>query len=215
MTRSIIPSLIKYNISAISIGVNSFSAPPAVPYPIFMWKDPISNESIITMLHANGYGGIGINDVVMIDNFSEAIIFAWNDDNQGPYSFHQIMEGWTLLNQEFPNAKIFGSTFEAYIDSLMSRPDIIAKLPIMTQEMGDTWTYGSSSDPLKTAQTRIMQRLRTECLEVNKQCSLQSNAFFNFSRFLVKCGEHTFGLTSGYLRYCSVVKTNCIGIWRW
>ncbi len=63
------------------------------------------------------------------------------NDNQGPYLMHQILEGLTLLNQEFPNAAIFGSTFEAYIDALMSRKDLIDNLPVMSNEIGGNIIY--------------------------------------------------------------------------
>ena len=57
MTRSVIPVLVKNNITAISIGVNMGSAPPAVP-KIFKWKDIKSNKSIITMVNPGGYGSV-------------------------------------------------------------------------------------------------------------------------------------------------------------
>ena len=50
MTRSVIPLLARRGIRAISVGVNGASAPPAVPR-VFLWKDNVSTEELITLYH--------------------------------------------------------------------------------------------------------------------------------------------------------------------
>merc|ERR1712232_973484 len=51
---------------------------------------------------------------------------------------------------------------------------------------------GIQSDPFKNAAYRNIMKLRTQCLREN-ECSLSSPAFYNFSRLLMKTGEHTWG----------------------
>jgi len=80
----------------------------------------------------------------------------------------------------------------------MAEPHIVDALPVYHQEMGDTWIYGVPSDPLKLSKFRAAQRLRGRCL-MEKKCSLESDTFFNFSRFLLKNGEHTFGGTVKFI----------------
>eukprot|EP00483_Globobulimina_turgida_P013523 UN13548 len=58
--------------------------------------------------------------------------------------------------------------------------------------MGDTWSWGISSDPWKNTAFRIAMRKRAQCLESNL-CSYDSASFYNFSRLLLKNGEHTWG----------------------
>merc|ERR1712176_1505921 len=64
--------------------------------------------------------------------------------------------------------------------------------PIIDGEIGDTWIHGMQSDPWKNAINRAAQRQRTKCLK-SGGCSYESGAFYNFSRLLLKNGEHTWG----------------------
>eukprot|EP01084_Bolivina_argentea_P248172 415106_1 len=198
MTRSLIPLLVKNNISAISIGCNSLSAPPAVP-DIFRWRDPISDTEIIAMVNAGGYGEPIPEQTVMIKNYTEALMFAWNSDNRGPFEIETLLSGLEAIGEEFPNAYVHASTFDAYVNNLLQHPEIVASLPIIDQEIGDTWTYGPPSDPLKLAQFRAATRHRSDCVKSGK-CVLKTGGmtpFNNFSRILLKCGEHTFGMSIG------------------
>ena len=189
MTRSMIPILKRNGVRAISIGCNEWSAPPDTPN-IFRWKDPVSNEEIITMIHAGDYGGFFPKDTVMIDNYSEAIMFAWNGDNAGPPEFDELLAVFEGIKEEFPNAYVHASTFDNYLNNLLENPQIVDSLPVISKEIGDTWTYGVAADPLKLAKFRIAQRYRSKYLEsyTNDNASF---AFNNFSRFLLKNGEHT------------------------
>ncbi len=48
MTQAIIPTLVKMGISAVSVGVNSMTPPPAVPNP-FVWN--YQGQSVIATWH--------------------------------------------------------------------------------------------------------------------------------------------------------------------
>jgi hypothetical protein len=58
-------------------------------------------------------------------------------------------------------------------------------LPVFNDEVGDTWIYGTGSDPWKVAAYRTVQRIRTACVN-DPQCDSTSYAFHNFSRLLLK-----------------------------
>lgn len=148
VTKSIIPSLKKYNVSAISIGCNGQSSPPSLSMnksinseslsQIFIWKDVETDESIIAMIHKGGYGGINVRDAVMIKGYDEAILFDWNTDNKGPKTYKQYQQDLQQIQGEFKNAKIIFSTLDDYVNNLLNRKDILNTLPVITDEIGDT-----------------------------------------------------------------------------
>ena len=53
LTQAVIPSLVKMNISAISVGVNPFTASPAVPKGAFLWK--YNDQDIMATWHPGNY----------------------------------------------------------------------------------------------------------------------------------------------------------------
>ena len=62
-----------------------------------------------------------------------------NGDNAGPPKASDIVKTLNSIQSEFPNAVVTIDTFESFTDTLMAEPDIVASLPVYTQEMGDTW----------------------------------------------------------------------------
>ena len=48
MTQAVIPGLVRAGVSAVSVGVNDMTAPPAVP-PVFSWS--YHNYSVVAMWH--------------------------------------------------------------------------------------------------------------------------------------------------------------------
>ena len=65
------------------MGVNTASAPPAVP-KAFVWEDAKSNTSLLAMWHPHGYGGISVSDCVLVPGSTHALAFAFRSDNAGP-----------------------------------------------------------------------------------------------------------------------------------
>ena len=188
LTRSMIPILLRNNITAVSIGVNDGSAPPAVP-KIFRWKDTQSGEVILGLWNPGGYGTPSTHPVYM-DDFNEALVFAWRGDNDGPPNVPEAETFYNETSQIFPNAKIEASSITNFVDAVMANKTVFNNLPLIDQEIGDSWTHGIQSDPWKTAIHRAAQRERSKCLQFGG-CSYDSIAFYNFSRLLLKNGEHT------------------------
>ena len=56
---------------------------------------------------------------------------------------------WAAAQKEFPNAQVVASTFDNYTQHL-TNPAVRSKLPIVTEEVGDTWVYvgGDTTPPL-------------------------------------------------------------------
>ncbi|KAL5021154.1 hypothetical protein ScPMuIL_000309 [Solemya velum] len=201
MTAALIPILVKHGIEAVSVGVNGVTAPPSIP-PMAIWQ--YMNSSVITMWHPGGYpyspgpvpaipGGLSLHDCHTFPGLDEALCFAFKEDNQGPPNDYKVvLADYEILRAEFPEAQVHASTFESFTAAVQK---VKSKLPVMKQEMGDTWIEGTASDPRKTAEMRAFMRARTACLQ-NSQCSLSDERVYNASRLLIKLAEHTWGISS-------------------
>ena len=223
MTRSIIPLLRSRGVNTVSVGANGGSTPPNVP-PAFIWQDPVSGENVTALYLQGGYGGIDIFNrfgywvPTVLPGLSEVMIVDWRGDNAGPPpQASDLIHDFEQLQRQFPGAEVVASTFDEFAavvhqglqDGTVHIPTITAEvLPLGWrwkrrvcrdkrvcggEQIGDTWIHGTASDPVKHGRTRLAQRLRTECLDAG-ECSLSDYRFWNFSRLLLKNGEHTWGL---------------------
>ena len=190
-TRSIVPILVRNGIKAITVGVNTASMPPAVP-SVFVWKDPVSGVDIIGMWHPHGYGGMhgpSRDSMVVVPGMQEALAFAIRADNSGPPPVSEVLKNYQTLKQLYPQAEVIASGYDVFVNKLVK---FTSQLPVYTEAMGDTWIHGVASDPWKTAASREVMRLRSDCLKAG-ECSLNETRFNSFSRLLIKNGEHTWG----------------------
>lgn len=192
LTRSLVPIMAGRGVRAVTVGVNAASMPPAVP-TAFRWRDAATGAWVVGMWHPHGYGGergVSLQSSVLVEGLESALAFAIDSDNAGPPPLYEIAANFERLRTLFPNAKIVASGYNEFVKELVDHKDL---LPEVTLEIGDTWIYGVGSDPWKTAQFRALMRARKACLADGK-CSLTSDdAFFNFSFYLLKYGEHTWG----------------------
>lgn len=205
MSQALIPLFEEMGVEAVSVGVNTVTSPPAVP-PIFRWM--FKNSSVIGLWHPGGYpeipgpypfapGGLSRHDCATFPGFDHALCFGFRTDNSGPpMDIAEVLRLYEIARSQFPGADVQASTFEDFVASL---EPIKSKLPVVTKELGDTWIQGSASDPRKVAEMRALMRVRAACLE-NTGCSLSDDRLYNSSRFLLKLGEHTWGLDSVFDR---------------
>ena len=148
-TRGIIPPLAKHGIKFLEIGVNGGSTVAQLP-PLFLWKDP-SGASLPVMYHWD-YSGIA-----QVPSSDLAVVTSVRGDNSGPHTAEEIAAVYTDLAQRFPHAEITACTLSEMANAIEPHRDA---LPVVTEEMGDTWIYGVPSDPLKVARYREVSRLR-------------------------------------------------------
>ncbi|XP_074641698.1 uncharacterized protein LOC141899346 [Tubulanus polymorphus] len=201
MTQAVIPFLAAHNISAVSVGVNWASSPPAVPSPN-RWR--YGNSEVITYWHKGGYpgspgkdpkhpGGLSRKDCQIVQNLDHALCFAFRADNYGPPdNIQEIKRYYRILKGQFPSANIRASTLEDFTAFLHK---VKSELPVVTSEIGDTWIQGSISDPLKISVFRAIKRAQKKCFEI-KKCSLSDSRIRNMTRYLTKLPEHTYGIAS-------------------
>ncbi|CAD5114874.1 DgyrCDS3907 [Dimorphilus gyrociliatus] len=201
LTQAAIPILSSFGVKGLSVGVNPMTPPPDVPQ-IFNWK--FNNHSVIATWHKGGYpnnpgpnpanpGGLSREDCVVIPNFPEALCFAFRTDNSGPpINIIEILNYYEILRVQFPSANLKASTFEEYFQLVQP---IANRLPVVNKEIGDVWIQGVQSDTRKTQLYRHLTRAFAKCLSA-KKCDYTDHRFYNASRFLIKLGEHTWGLNS-------------------
>lgn len=192
MTSSIIPLLVNAGVKAITVGVNSASMPPAVP-TVFQWQHNASNTRILAMWHPGGYGGSkgpALHSMVIVPGMSHALAFAIRTDNSGPPSSLEVTKNYATLKGLFPGATIVASDYDSFVLQLMQHQDV---LPIISEEIGDTWIYGAASDPLKTQQFYSILRTWEKFIPSSPALYLEDVRILNFSRLLIKTGEHTWG----------------------
>jgi hypothetical protein len=180
-TRAIVPLLAEAGVRLLHIGVNPASRPPAVP-PAFLWRDPAGAE-VIVLYQRGSYG-----DLALVPGTDEALAFAHTNDNEGPQGADEIAHTFDELRARFPEAQVVASTLDAYAEYLVGAQP---QLPVVTQELGDTWIHGVGTDPLKVARLRELLRLRREWLEGR---GVDPDRLKAFSRRLLLVPEHTWGM---------------------
>lgn len=190
-SRAVLPAMRRAGYEAISIGANGAVVAAAVSNA-FLWKTGDDDPGTIGLLHPGGYGGVKLQDCIVVPGLADALCVWVTGDNSGPPNTSAVFQVWRILSRTFPKAEVFASTFDAFVERLAPVRD---RLPVVTQEMGDTWISGPPADPWKIAAFRLMSRERAACL-ASRTCSADDPAIRNFSRFLLKAPEHTAGLSS-------------------
>jgi hypothetical protein len=181
-TRGLVSPLHEAGVIFLDIGVNSASTPPDVP-PLFVWRDP-RGASIIVMYHRTAYGG-----VVQVPGSDLAIAVEVRDDNSGPHTIEEIHQIYTKLRNQFPAANVRASNLTEIANAVQKYE---SKLPVFTQEIGDTWIYGVASDPTKLGRYRELLRLRSEWIEQGKLEPANAIDLAFLSKYALAV-EHTWG----------------------
>ncbi|HXR38110.1 MAG TPA: DUF5054 domain-containing protein [Terracidiphilus sp.] len=189
-TRGLIPPIAKHGIGFLDIGVNDASTPAQLP-PLFLWKDP-SGASLSVMYHL-GYGG-----TTRVPGSDLAIAVEVRGDNSGPHTPQEIADIHAGLAAQFPNAEITAGDLSDIANALQPHR---ASLPVVTQEIGDTWIHGCASDPLKVARFREVSRLRDNWLDSGAFQTGDATDLALLRRVLLEA-EHTWGTdTKTWLDY--------------
>jgi hypothetical protein len=134
MTRAILPALNKAGVKMISLGSGGSSGGHPVIPDLFVWRDPATKAEVL-FVHDHGYGG-GMH---VLPN-GHAIYCAWNTDNGGPQRPANVQSTFKSLRGKYPGAKVYSSTFEKFYAHADSQT--LNKLPVVTQEIGDTVRHG-------------------------------------------------------------------------
>ncbi len=187
----IVAPLAAAGIRLLDIGVNAASTPPDVP-DVFLWRDP-AGHSLIMLYHRHDYGS-----VLRVPGSDLAVSVNVRGDNSGPHTPAEIAAIYRDLRTSFPGAHVTASNFNEVAAAV---EPYRAQLPVVTQEIGDTWIYGIPSDPPKVAKYRTVARLRREWL-AQRRFAAGDAADRQLLRRLLLAVEHTWGTdTKSYLDY--------------
>lgn len=181
-TRGIVPLMAEAGLQFLHLGANQASTPPDVP-PVFRWE--VGDSDLMVMYQRGGYG-----DAMSVPGLGEALAFAHTNDNHGPQTFEGVLQAYEEMHKRFPLADLVASTMDAFAEQLWQ---VKYTLPLITDEMGDTWIQGVGSDPTKINQYRELLRLRNQWL-AEKTVQPDDKAFSSFSRSLMMIPEHTWGM---------------------
>ena len=181
-TIGIVPILARNGIQYLHLGVNPASKKPHVP-EVFVWRAADGSEVIVN--YAADYG-----KPLEIDGLEDALYFAHTGDNHGPSSIEAVRELFDHLQHEYPGAEIIASTLDAFAEKLLALKD---RLPVIHEEIGDSWIHGAASDPWKIARYRELLRLRDKWV-ASGALDPNSEAYSLFCNRLMLVPEHTWGM---------------------
>jgi hypothetical protein len=177
-TRGIVPLLAEAGVKFLHIGVNTASPPPDVP-DVFRWRAPEGEEVVV--MSQKSYGATHFPQ-----GFEAGLSFAHTNDNMGPQSVPQTAEVYREMARHHPDAEVRAGTLEEYGAILWTRR---AEFPVVEVELGDSWIFGSASDPTKTARFLALQRLYEQFAEEGLTAERRA-----FGRELTMVAEHTCGV---------------------
>ena len=179
-TIAIVPALAQSGVTYLHIGVNGSSRVPRVP-ALFRWR---YGGAEIAVSYAGAYG-----DAAMLDS-GVALEFLHTMDNSGPPKREDIDTFFAALAEKYPNARIEAGSLDDFARELPAAWDT---LPVVTEEIGDTWIHGVASDPLKTAQLKRLLALVEGWLEGDALMRGSTEYEAVMEQLLLVC-EHTWGM---------------------
>lgn len=142
-TLGMLPLMSKAGIKFMHIGINPATPLPPVP-PLFRWK---CGEDSVVVMYQGEYGEF--------QDFGDfGVCFAHTGDNLGPQSKEQIIEIYSDLRKSYPEYEFTAGT----LNYLAERACRVRFLPVLENEIGDTWIHGAGTDPQKISRYKRVLR---------------------------------------------------------
>lgn len=179
-TIGLVPALADAGIEFLHLGVNGSSRVPDVP-PIFRWQ---INGKEVVVNYAGDYG-----DVTLLEN-GTALEFFHAHDNAAPPSPEELDQLFHELSLRYPNASIQAGTLE---DFTLQVRQVRSTLPVLTDEIGDTWIHGAGTDPLKVSWYRRLLLLKDRWLKEGL-LTREDKGYQTLMENLLLIAEHTWGM---------------------
>lgn len=179
-TAAMLPLLHEAGVTYLHIGVNASSRVPNVP-PLFLWK---YGEHAVAVNYAGGYG-----DATVLEN-GVALEFLHTHDNFGPPTKADLDAFYARLKEKYQNAHIEAGSLDDFAASVAAVRDT---LPVVDEEIGDTWIHGVASDPLKTARLKRLLPLADQWVQ-DGRVPLESSGYDALMENLLLVCEHTWGM---------------------
>lgn len=180
-TCAILPILAKHGVKLLHIGVNGASAIPDVP-ECFLWR---FEGSEVVVIYSGDYGGVFKSDYI-----DDILYFDHTLDNRGANSSESIAKKLEQLQGEYPDYEVVAGRIDDIAEQLWAVRD---QLPIIENEIGDSWIHGVATDPFKTAAYRRLCALKNRWIE-EKSLDRQSEEYKALADSLLCVAEHTWGM---------------------
>ncbi|MDE5995630.1 MAG: DUF5054 domain-containing protein, partial [Eubacterium sp.] len=180
-TKALVKILAKHGIKFLHIGVNGASAVPEIP-ECFLWKN--GNDEIV-VVYSKAYGGAFKSEWI-----DEVLYFDHTLDNHGAPSPEKAKAKLNQIQGEFPDYEVEAASMDDFAEAIWQVRD---KLPVIENEIGDTWIHGSAADPYKSASLRALMRLKRKWL-ADGSMEKDSKEYIGFSDALLCISEHTCGM---------------------
>lgn len=180
-TIAIVDELARAGIQFLHIGVNDSSRVPQVP-ETFLWKH--GDHQVIVQYSAH-YGAPGY-----VEGMDEVLEFAHTGDNRGPQSAEDVQAEFDRIQKKYPQASVEASTLDDYARSVLKYKET---LPVVEEEIGDTWIHGVGSDPWKVIRFRTLLHLKDRW-EKEGRMTKDSSFYDDFMMNLLLIAEHTWGM---------------------
>jgi len=206
-TRGLVSLLADAGVDLLHIGVNPVAAAPRVPLQ-FRWRDtaaapsgtstasgassaatargtPGAAPEVSVMYQPGGYG-----DVQIVAGTDVAVSVDLTGDNLGPRGADEVVATFEALAQRFPRAEVRAATFDDVAEVMAAAA---AHLPVLTEEIGDSWIHGTGSDPQMTAGFRALSRTRRSWFD-DHRIDVDDPGLRRASTRLLLVAEHTWGM---------------------
>ena len=177
-THAMVPYLAKAGVKYLHIGINGSSKMVKLP-PLCRLR---YGEDEVILDYAALYGASSVCG-------EYAMEFAHTPDNSGPPSPESVAAEMERLAEKYPGAEIVSGTMDEFAEIVLAHKD---ELPVVTEELGDTWIHGVSTDPYKTAAYYELLRVRDQW-EREDPAAVDSPAWRELCRNLLLVAEHSWG----------------------
>ena len=182
-TKGLVTLLHKKGIKLLHIGVNGASAIPEVP-ECFLWKN---GDGEVVVIYSAAYGGAYKNDFI-----DEILYFDHTVDNRGAPSPEKVLKHLDDIRREYPDYIVEAGTMDDFAEAIW---EVREKLPVIENEIGDTWIHGSVTDPYKAGALRTLISLKEKWL-VNGSLVKNTDEYYRICEGILCLAEHTCGLDS-------------------
>lgn len=180
-TRAIIKSMAEHGMKYLHIGVNASSMNPEVP-KTFLWR---SGKHEILVQYSDDYGS-----TCYADGMEEVLEFVFLGDNLGIPTKEEVLNRFEALRNTYPNAAVKAASLEDYARLVCKYKKA---LPVITEEIGDTWIHGIASDPVRTMKLKRLLALKDQWKR-DGRFETGKPEYHGFMEHLLLVCEHTWAL---------------------
>ncbi|MFV0411956.1 MAG: hypothetical protein ACK5L3_01640, partial [Oscillospiraceae bacterium] len=149
----ILPALLAgAGVKFLHLGCNEYAMPPSVP-PLFFWQAP-DGSRVLTMYYKDGYG----DGLLLPEDWPFPVWMAMlhTHDNSGPQSPAEIRRLVEEVQAKAPGVEVVSGSMDDFYRELAQCD--LSGLPVVTQDLADTWIHGIGSYPKEVGMVRAARR---------------------------------------------------------